>query len=351
MGVQNVQELVGLYKAVRQKEQEKHGVRDHHETVGRSAVVKLINATKLLKMNQSTEMIIYNDHERAKVVGAEEVKLSAAIVAVTHSLDDVAAQVQPFITERDEHHETQNRLSLERQNIEELLARKQSDQDAVLEEAELATMMLEVEEHKAKEEEKIEIQKVLQAQIEIILAVVPDLEARKAELLLEHDQKVKECESVADQANEDLRWSQALSHLHLQVTVIYEGLQAEHDLAEQDLSRLEREIEDLEMKAKDHEHLITEAGEAIQDIMHRVDDIHVAETKLQEEAHHFVSRKARMIAERNEVQKVQASRATRGATQQASSGRLESSRQQMKDLSAQTCSGSWTQSSTQMASR
>jgi len=288
--LKNAQELVGLHEAISQKEQEKQVVRDHHETAGRSAAVVLINSTKLFRMNASMEMVIYNDHERAKVLGAEEVKLAAAIVAVTKSLDDVAAQVQPFITERDEHHETQNRISLERQNIEELLARKQSDQDAVLEEAELATMMREVEEHKAMEEEQIEIQKTLQAQIESTLAVVPDIEAHKAELLLEHDQKVNESQSVADQTNEDQRWSDALSHLYLQTKELYDGLQADHHLAEQDLSRLEREIEDLVRKAKDHEHIDTGAAEAIQDMMQRIDDIHVAETKLQEEVNAFLIR-------------------------------------------------------------
>jgi len=312
------QELGDIQDTLQQKEQEMQVVRKHHETVGHSAAVALINTTKLGKIHQPRPTIQFDDQNRVKHADEVRVKLEAAQVANIQKSDALAKQMQPWITQRDQHRETYNALVVERQKKEELMARQQSDENAWPDPGEHDALMREIGELSAREAEEIEIQKQFQSQIDGLSSTVADVEAEKAQLLLEHDQILKDREAFVVTLDEHERWYNAIHHLEISTRKLYEELEAEHHLVEQDLSRLERETEDLLMQVREHEHLDTEAAETMQEMRQKLMDAPAAVTKTHEEATAMLSQKTQLKEEQFQVQQhldaVRAARAP-GATQ------------------------------------
>jgi len=303
------QEIGVLQHLLQQKEQEKEVEGKHHETVGHSAAVALINATRLAKMHQNRSAVQYVDDGRVRHVDEEIVKLEAAMVINIQKSVAIARDTQPLITQRDQHHEKHNLLVLTRKNKEELVARQQSDGTAP---SQTMALMREFDEHLKMEAEEIEIQEKLQSQIDSSLSAAADVEAEKTQLQSEHDQRLTERQTLADQLNEHEVWYNSIDHLQKRMINRYVELEAEHHLAEQDLSRLESDTEDLLQQLKDHEHLDTEAAEAMQEMKQRLSDISV--TKIQEEKTAMVLQKNHVMEEQFQVQqhldRVMAARAT-----------------------------------------
>eukprot|EP00450_Noctiluca_scintillans_P028014 CAMPEP_0194550292 /NCGR_PEP_ID=MMETSP0253-20130528/95637_1 /TAXON_ID=2966 /ORGANISM="Noctiluca scintillans" /LENGTH=505 /DNA_ID=CAMNT_0039397731 /DNA_START=81 /DNA_END=1596 /DNA_ORIENTATION=- len=322
------QESGVLQNLLQQKAQEKEVVREHHETVGHSAATALINATRLAKMHQNRSAVQYVDDGRVRHVDEEIVKLEAAMVINIQKSVAIARDTQPLITQRDQHHEKHNLLVLTRKNKEELVARQQSDGTAP---SQTMALMREFDEHLKMEAEEIEIQEKLQSQIDSSLSAAADVEAEKAsksgeieiqeklqsqidsslsaaadveaektQLQSEHDQRLTERQTLADQLNEHEVWYNSIDHLQKRMINRYVELEAEHHLAEQDLSRLESDTEDLLQQLKDHEHLDTEAAEAMQEMKQRLSDISV--TKIQEEKTAMVLQKNHVMEEQFQVQ-------------------------------------------------
>uniref|UniRef100_A0A7S1AFX2 Uncharacterized protein n=1 Tax=Noctiluca scintillans TaxID=2966 RepID=A0A7S1AFX2_NOCSC len=293
------QEIGVLQHLLQQKEQEKEVEGKHHETVGHSAAVALINATRLAKMHQNRPTVMFVAEGNVRHVDSEIVKLKAEMVVNIQKSQAIARDTQPLITQRDQHRERHNLLVLERQKKEELVARQQSDGTAP---PETVVLMREVDEHLNMEAEEIEIQEKLQSQIDSSLSAAADVEAEKAQLQSEYEQRLTERQILAGQLHEKELWYNSIHHLDLRMSKRYAELATEHYLAEQNLARLERDTEDLSLQVKDHEHLDTEAAEAMQEMRQRLSDISAAVTKVQQEATAMVLQKNHAMEEQFQVQ-------------------------------------------------